>query len=90
MLGRNRSSRVLRLLLGVLLALVVQAVGILLWFSTSQATTQQPVAFNHEVMVEAGLTCLFCHADAIRSPSAGFLYVTVMEVCLAVMNSFMP
>jgi hypothetical protein len=68
---RNRSSRVLRLLLGVSLALIVQVGGILLWFSSSQVTAQQPVAFNHEVMVEAGITCLFCHTDAIRSPAAG-------------------
>ena len=79
MQGRKRSSGVLRLLLVVLLVLAVQTVAILLWFSSSQATTQQPVAFNHQVMVEAGITCVFCHADATRSPAAG---MPSLEKCM--------
>ena len=55
MKGRKGSSGVLRLLL---IALVVQIVGILLWFSSSQATNQQPVAFNHEAMVEGAPSTL--------------------------------
>jgi hypothetical protein len=90
MQGRKRSSRVLRLVLGVLLALVVQVVGILLWFSSSQATTQQPVAFNHEAMVEAGITCVFCHADATRSPAAGMPSVEKCMGCHEVIATDAP
>lgn len=37
----------------------------------SQAATQQPLPFNHEIMVQQGITCEFCHTEARRSATAG-------------------
>jgi c(7)-type cytochrome triheme protein len=90
MQGKKQSSRLLRLLLAVLLALVIQVVGILWWFSSSQAATQQPVAFDHEAMVKVGITCLFCHADATRSPAAGMPSVESCMGCHEVIATDKP
>jgi hypothetical protein len=90
MQGRKRSSRVLRLLAVVLLALAVQVGGIFLWFSIGQATAQQPVAFDHEAMIKAGITCLFCHADATRSPAAGMPSVESCMGCHEVIATDKP
>ncbi len=35
------------------------------------STPEQPIAFNHKAMVGAGINCLFCHKDAMKSPSPG-------------------
>jgi hypothetical protein len=37
----------------------------------TQAAPQQPIAFNHEIMVQMGITCEFCHTEARRSEAAG-------------------
>jgi hypothetical protein len=84
------SSRIGRLLLGVLLVVLVQAVGILLWSSSSQATSQQPIEFDHEAMVQAGIACLFCHADATRSPAAGMPSVAKCMGCHEVIATGAP
>ncbi len=35
------------------------------------AAPEQPIAFSHETHVEAGVECLFCHPNALRSEVAG-------------------
>jgi len=45
----------------------------------TRAAAEQPLAFNHEVMVQLGIGCLFCHTDATRSISAG---MPSMEKCM--------
>jgi hypothetical protein len=39
--------------------------------SNTQAAPEQPIAFNHESMVQKGVPCLFCHTGATKSPVAG-------------------
>ena len=41
--------------------------------------TQQPIAFNHKVMVDTGMSCLFCHSGAIRSETA---MIPSTELCM--------
>ncbi len=46
----------------------------LAYFSSAartRAAAEQPLAFNHQAMVQLGIDCLFCHTDAPRSISAG-------------------
>jgi hypothetical protein len=71
----------------VLLALVT-----LLVFQTNKAkaSDQQPIAFNHEVMVQSGIDCQFCHADARRSISAGMPSVEKCMGCHKVINPTAP
>lgn len=57
-----------------LLLLVLVAGGAYLVFGSppsAQASSTQPIDFNHEIMVQSGIPCLYCHADARRSPQAG-------------------
>ena len=58
--------------LGIAVVLILIAVGVyFLRASTADAADQQPIAFNHEVMVQAGVPCLFCHTGATKSAVAG-------------------
>lgn len=64
-----------RMLLGAppwskaLAAVAVVATGYFLSASAFTPAPPQPIAFNHEVMVQAGISCLYCHEDVLRSPS---------------------
>lgn len=55
------------------------------FFSTASAQAaaqqQQPIAFNHEVMVQAGVPCLFCHSGATKSETAGIPSVAKCMGC---------
>ena len=62
-----------------LLAGVVTAGAMALSGAAAPAGPTQPLAFNHQVMVQAGVQCLFCHNDALRSPSPGMPSV---ELCM--------
>lgn len=41
------------------------------WTAAAHAEPPQPIAFNHEVMVQAGVPCLYCHTGATQSAVAG-------------------
>jgi len=69
-------ARVLRyrnVILGVVALAAVLAAGYFLYTATSRAQAKdvQPISFSHRVMVQKGIPCLYCHADARRSPAAG-------------------
>ena len=56
-----------RLPIGALVLIVLFLVA-----STPEApSASPPFPFPHDVMVQAGVSCLFCHSDALRSPAAG-------------------
>ena len=69
---------------GVAVLLLLQGAGVLLWISSSRAEPEAPVEFNHRAMVQLGITCLFCHADAMRSPAAGMPSVQLCMGCHSV------
>ncbi len=62
----------------VVIALVVGAY--LLLASQAQAAPQQPIQFNHRIMVQVGITCVYCHTEAMKSPSAG---MPSMQKCMS-------
>jgi hypothetical protein len=53
-----------------LLALALAGVSLFVASST-QAAPEQPIAFNHESMVQKGIPCQFCHTGVTKSPVAG-------------------
>ncbi len=63
--GANRT----RLL--ILIGVVIIAGAFFLFRPKTQAAPTQPIPFNHEVMVQLGIKCLFCHTEARRSQAAG-------------------
>jgi c(7)-type cytochrome triheme protein len=82
-----------RLIIGVAVIVVVIAlVGAYLFFFApgTQAAPEQPIAFNHQVMVQIGIQCLFCHAEARRSPAAGIPSVARCMGCHTVIAADTP
>ncbi len=70
------------------LVVIVAAVVVLLVVQTNKAkaASVQPIAFNHEVMVQMGIDCQFCHTDARRSMAAGMPSVQKCMGCHQVID----
>jgi hypothetical protein len=66
---------------GFALVLVIAAAYFIFTTKTEAQSTQQPIAFNHQVMVQLGIGCLYCHTDARRSPTAGMPSVAKCMGC---------
>ncbi len=67
------------------------ALIILLFFLLRpQSTSEQPIAFDHEIMVQMGITCLYCHNEARLSPAAGMPSVQKCMGCHKVVDSLVP
>jgi Cytochrome c7 and related cytochrome c len=64
-----------------LLVAALTAGAVFLSASAAPAGPVQPIAFNHQVMVQAGVQCLYCHNDALRSPSPGMPSVGLCMGC---------
>lgn len=75
--------RLWRVIAGVVLVLVVLVGGYLIFAMNSRAAPQQPIDFNHQIMVSVGMECLYCHNTATRSPAAG---IPSMEKCMGCHN----
>lgn len=74
------SSPRARWLILVLVVFIIVVIGVALFLiPQAHAAPQQPIAFPHQVMVQLGVTCLFCHPDATRSPVAG---IPSVEKCM--------
>jgi c(7)-type cytochrome triheme protein len=67
----SRLPRPVQLTALVLLPAVLLGGTYLVLASRTQAVEQPPLDFNHRAMVQAGIPCLFCHPDALKSPAAG-------------------
>ncbi len=75
-----KSFRVRLIAFGIFVVVILLlAGGVFVVQAQAQATPQQPVPFPHVNMVQSGIPCLFCHADAIRSPTAG---IPSVEKCM--------
>jgi c(7)-type cytochrome triheme protein len=59
--------------MAVLAIVVMILFGSTLLYVTSgkAAGADQPINFPHAAMVQAGVTCIYCHTDAMRSMAAG-------------------
>lgn len=63
----------------LLIFLILLLAGVLLTRAQVLAAPRQPIAYNHQTHVEAGLQCLFCHTSALRSDIAG---IPSMQKCM--------
>jgi hypothetical protein len=75
----NRFRRPLELTIIALAITVLPSGAYLFLASRTQAADDPQLDFSHQAMVQAGIPCLFCHADALRSPSAG---IPSVEKCM--------
>ena len=70
----------LKLVIAAVAIVIVVVAGLALFAVTSlQAAPEQPIAFNHEAMVQKGIQCVFCHTSATKSPVAG---IPSVEKCV--------
>ncbi len=68
-----------RFLFAVLLVTLFVVVAILITRARLLAAPEQPIAYSHQTHVEAGIPCLYCHAQATRSAIAG---IPSVERCM--------
>lgn len=61
------------------LIIAVLLSGLALTRTQVRAAPEQPIAFNHQIHAQAGLQCLFCHTQALRSDIAG---IPSMQKCM--------
>jgi hypothetical protein len=76
---RYKAHPKLTWLIGAIVIVLVLGAGLFLLAARTQAAPQQPIAFNHELMVQAGIPCLYCHSGAMNSPVAG---MPTVEKCM--------
>jgi hypothetical protein len=67
------------LILVIVLILLVTIAAIFISRSTVLAAPDQPIDFSHKKHSEAGVECLFCHSQAMRSDFAG---IPSVEFCI--------
>jgi len=81
-----------RIVGGLIVLIVLVAVGNLLFLRTAQAQTPQPapINFSHKVMISAGVDCLFCHPGADKSPVAGLPSVQKCMGCHSIIATNRP
>jgi hypothetical protein len=79
-----RLPRILRPIGGALIVASLLAAGFFFLSAQGRAASEPPIEFNHQVMVQAGIPCLFCHTDATRSPAAG---IPSVEKCMGCHDS---
>jgi c(7)-type cytochrome triheme protein len=79
-----------RVMLGAVLVMIVLIAAYFVFASDSRAAPEQPIAFNHQIMVGAGMPCLYCHSSAMRSPSAGIPSVQKCMGCHPVIAGDRP
>lgn len=87
--SRLASSRLIR----VVAALVLLAAMVAVFFAAGRGQAAgggQPIAFNHQVMVGVGITCVYCHNTALSSPAAGIPSVEKCMGCHAVIATQTP
>lgn len=79
-----------RVLLGLAAVALIGMACLLLASRTQAQSSLQPVNFNHQAMVQLGITCVFCHTGATRSPAAGMPSVEKCMGCHKVIATSNP
>ncbi len=79
-----------RLIAVVAVVVLVLVVVYFVAASRSRAAPQQPIEFSHQLMVGAGIECLYCHNGATRSPAAGIPSVQKCIGCHQVIATDRP
>ena len=77
-------------ILAVIGLAIYAVIALTTYSSSSNAASQQPIAFSHKTMVSLGIDCQFCHADARRSEAAGMPSVEKCMGCHKVVDPTNP
>ncbi len=79
-----------RFIIPIIAVIVVIVAALVIFVPRSQASAAQPIAFNHQIMVQAGISCLYCHTGARQSPEAGMPSVEKCMGCHKVIDPTNP
>ncbi len=73
-----------RPLLIIIFIVVTGAIaGVVVTRAQVLAAPDQPIPYSHQVHIEAGMECLYCHSSAMRSSVAG---IPSVELCMGCHN----
>ena len=78
------------IILAGLLIIGALAGGVLLSRAQVLAAPEQPIPYSHRAHIEAGMQCLFCHPNALRSDLAGIPSVQTCMGCHRVIKTDSP
>ena len=89
-MDERSGSRLLRFwwLWAIIGVLIIVAAGILLTQRAALAAPEQPIEFSHNLHNEAGVQCLFCHSNPMRSDVAGIPSVERCVGCHGVIATY--
>lgn len=90
--GGSMRARWRLLAAGVVVLVILTAVGAFFLYSAvqAQAAPGQPIPFPHRPMVRAGVTCIYCHSGALKSPAAGMPSVEKCMGCHSTIRTDSP
>jgi hypothetical protein len=74
----------------LILLIAVVLSGVILTRAQVRAAPEQPIAYNHQIHVEKGIQCLYCHTSALRSDVAGIPSVQKCMGCHTVIAATNP
>jgi hypothetical protein len=69
------------LIFGIVVVLILVVTYFVAVLQAKADTVSQPINFPHKTMVGLGITCVFCHNTAMRSPAAGMPSVQLCVGC---------
>jgi hypothetical protein len=79
---KNRSAGLRRWAIGAIVLVVVLVGAYFVFVPKGKADPLlQPINFPHKTMVGLGITCVFCHNTAMKSPAAGMPSVQLCMGC---------
>jgi len=87
---KNRILRWRLIIPLIAVVIIVAVVALAILVPKTQAAPEQPIAFNHQAMVQMDIDCLFCHTDARRSDAAGIPSVEKCMGCHKVVDTTVP
>ncbi len=78
----KHSAGVRRWMIAIAVVLIVLVGAYFIFVSGVKADPiSQPINFPHKAMVQLGITCVYCHNTALKSPSAGMPSVNLCMNC---------
>ncbi len=76
--------------IAIVLIVVALVAALVVYTVTANTPAQQPIAFNHQIMVGLGIDCQYCHTEARRSEAAGMPSVDKCMGCHKIIDPNNP
>jgi c(7)-type cytochrome triheme protein len=88
---KNGSAGLRRVIVAAVVVVVVLVGAYFIFVTNGRADApSQPINFPHKAMVQLGITCVYCHNTALKSPAAGMPSVQLCVGCHKTIKSTNP